>query len=58
MSVSSKSPLRVARRALAIGSEELDPYANCFTPMVYTRPQPFACLVLKAFFQTHYRGIA
>jgi hypothetical protein len=57
MSVSSKSPLRVARRALVVGSQELAPYAHRFSPKVYTQPQLFACLVLKVFFRTDYRGI-
>src|ERR1700686_4023327 len=58
MSVCSKSPLRVARRALVLGSGALAPYAPRFSPKTYTQPQLFACLVLKAFFKTDYRGIS
>jgi Transposase DDE domain len=32
-------------------------YAHRFSPHVYTQPQLLACLVLKAFFKTDYRGI-
>jgi hypothetical protein len=42
--------LRVARQALAVGTNALRLYA----PRVYTQPQLFACLVFK----TDYRGIA
>src|SRR5262249_20700301 len=54
----SKSPLRVAREALAVASRTLRPFAHRFSPKTYTQPQLFACLVLKAFFKTDYRGIA
>jgi hypothetical protein len=57
VSLSSKSPLRVARRALVLGSEVLPPYAHRFSPKIYTQPQLFACLVLKVFFKTDYRGL-
>ena len=32
-------------------------YAHRFSPHRYTQPQLFACLVLKTFFKTDYRGI-
>src|ERR1700730_3668848 len=57
MSVTSKSPLGVAREALAIGSATLPDYAHRFSPKTYTQPQLFACLVLKTFLRTDYRGI-
>lgn len=57
MSVCGKSPLRVARRALDVGSQALAPYAHRSSPKVYTQPQLFACLVPKTFFRTDYRGI-
>jgi hypothetical protein len=57
MSVTSKSPLGVAREALAIGSATLHDYAHRFSPKTYTQPQLFACLVLKTFLRTDYRGI-
>jgi hypothetical protein len=57
MSVTSKSPLGVAREALAIGSATLRDYAHRFSPKTYTQPQLFTCLVLKTFLKTDYRGI-
>src|SRR5579862_7714370 len=57
MSLTTKSPLRVARQALAIGAKALPVYAHKFSPKKYTQPQLFACLVLKTFFKTDYRGI-
>lgn len=57
MSTLSKSPLFVAREALAVGANALRPYAHKFSPKLYTQPQLFACLVLKTFFKTDYRGV-
>jgi Transposase DDE domain len=57
MSKLRKSPLRVAREALTTGHKRLRLYANRFSPQTYTQPQLFACLVLKMFFKTDYRGI-
>jgi hypothetical protein len=54
----SKSPRKVAQEALAVGEKVFPPYAHKYSPKVYTQPQLFACLVLKAFFRTDYRGIA
>jgi hypothetical protein len=58
MSTTTKSPLAVARRALTVAAEALRPFAHRFSPQRYTQPQLFACLVLKVFFKTDYRGIA
>lgn len=58
MSKLTKSPLRVAREALAVGRRCLRLYAHKFSPKKYTQPQLFACLVLKAFLRTDYRGLA
>jgi Transposase DDE domain len=57
MSVTSKSPLGVAREALAVGSATLRDYSHRFSPKTFTQPQLFACLVVKAFLKTDYRGI-
>jgi hypothetical protein len=54
----SKSPVRVAREALAVGARVLRRYAHRNNPRRFTQPQLFACLVLKTFFKTDYRGIA
>ncbi len=53
----TKSPLDVARRALALGQRGLRRYSHRFSPHRYTQPQLFACLVLKVFFRTDYRGL-
>ncbi len=58
MSTLTKSPLRVARRALTAATLVLPRYAHRFSPKKYTQPQLFACLVLKTFFKTDYRGLA
>ncbi len=57
MSNLSKSPVVVARRALYAAQTTLRPYAHKFSPKVYTQPQLFACLTLKVFFKTDYRGL-
>jgi hypothetical protein len=57
MGVTSKSPLRVALQALAVGTKTLRPYTHRFSPKRYTQPQLFACLVLKVFFKADYRGL-
>jgi Transposase DDE domain len=54
----TKSPVKVARMALAIGAQVLHPYSHPCSPKKFTQPQLFACLVVKAFFKTDYRGIA
>jgi hypothetical protein len=53
----TKSPVRVARHALAVGSLAARRYAHRFSPKKYTQPQLFACLVLKTFLKTDYRGL-
>jgi Transposase DDE domain len=57
MSTLSKSPLHVARTALAVATKVLRPYAHRFSPKLYTQPQLFVCLVMKVFYKTDYRGI-
>jgi hypothetical protein len=54
----SKSPRKVATEALAVGETVFPLYAHRHAPKVYTQPQLFACLVLKSFFKTDYRGIS
>ena len=57
MSTLSKSPVRVARAALAAGSDALPLYAHVYSPKKFTQPQLFACLVLKTFLKVDYRGV-
>jgi transposase len=58
MSLTSKSPQDVAREALAAGTAALALYSHKFSPKKFTQPQLLACLVLKKFFKTDYRGIS
>lgn len=44
--------------ALEVGTDALKPYSHRFSPKKFTQPQLFACLVLKEFYKTDYRGIA
>src|SRR5437588_12896142 len=57
MSQLTKSPLRVAREALAVATGRLRAYAHKYSPKKFTQPQLFACLVLKTFLKTDYRGL-
>ena len=57
MSTLSKSPVYVAREALAVGQKALRPYSHKYSPKRYTQPQLFACLVLKTFCKLDYRGV-
>jgi hypothetical protein len=57
MSVTSKSPRRVATVALAVAREKLPAYSHRCSPKVFTQHQLFACLVLKNFWKTDYRGL-
>jgi len=58
MSTTCKSPRKVAQVALEVGKGALKPYSHRFSPKKFTQPQLFACLVLKKFYKTDYRGIA
>src|SRR5271157_4031158 len=58
MSGLTKSPLRVAREALAVARSTLRTYTHKFSPKKYTQHQLFACLVLKTFLKLDYRGLA
>ena len=53
----SKSAVRVAREALAVGRMALPPYASKFSKHDFTQPQLFALLALKQFLKTDYRGL-
>src|SRR5215213_9099396 len=57
MRTMSKSALRVAREALAVGRAALPPYGSRYSRHDYTQPQLFALLVLKQFLRTDYRGL-
>ncbi len=57
MSYTSKSPRTVALVAMKVGQRSLPRYAHRYAPKTFTQAQLFACLVLKQFFTTDYRGI-
>lgn len=53
----SKSPKHTAAIAYAAAKQALPAYSHKFSPKKFTQPQLVACLVLKEFFTTDYRGI-
>lgn len=53
----TKSAVRLARKALAVGQTALPAYSSRFSRHDYTQPQLFALLPLKQFLKTDYRGI-
>jgi len=53
----SKSPLRIARTARGIAERALPRYSSKYSPQRFTQAQLFACLVLRQFFRTDYRGL-
>lgn len=57
MSISSKSPVKVVRTALKVGSKALPEYSHQYSPKKFKQVQLFACLVLRKFFKADYRGI-
>ena len=57
VAVTSKSPKAVARAALVAAQRVLPFYTHPNSPKKFTQHQLFACLVLKNFFKTDYRGV-
>ncbi len=57
MAVTSKSPKSVALAALATARRALPAYSHKNSPKKFTQHQLFACLALKNFLKTDYRGI-
>src|SRR5258708_2430285 len=57
MVTTSKSPKAVALVAYATAKHSLPPYRHLKSPKKFTQHQLVACLVLKEFFRTDYRGI-
>jgi hypothetical protein len=58
MALTSKSPRAVALSALAVARRSLPAYSHRCSPKKFTQHQLFACLVLKNFWRTDYRGLA
>jgi Transposase DDE domain/Transposase domain (DUF772) len=57
VAISSKSPKAVVRAALAAARRVLPFYTHPNSPKKFTQHQLFACLVLKNFLKTDYRGV-
>ena len=53
----TKSAVRLAREALAVGRVALPPYSSRFSRHDFTQAQLFALLTLKQFLRTDYRGV-
>ena len=53
----TKSPRAVTREALRLAQEALPAYSSKFSRKDFTQHQLFACLALKTFFKTDYRGV-
>ena len=54
----TKSPLALARAALAVAREALPAYSSKYSRKDFTQHQLFAILALKTFLKTDYRGVA
>lgn len=54
----SKSPKRIALIAYTAAKQAIPLYSHRYSPKKFTQPQLIACLVLKEFFKTDYRGIS
>jgi hypothetical protein len=52
----TKSPLAVARQALAVARDALPEYASKFSRREYTQHQLFALLAVRQFLRLDYRG--
>ena len=57
MAITSKSPKSVAKAALVAAQRVLPFYTHPNSPKKFTQHQLFACLVLKNFLKTDYRGL-
>ena len=57
MSLTSKSPRKVALEALAVAQRVLPAYSHPFSPKKFTQHQLFALLVLKTHQRKDYRGV-
>ena len=57
MSKTSKSPRKVLEVAYRTAQQSLSQYSHEFSPKKFTQHQLFACLALKSFLKTDYRGV-
>ena len=53
----TKSAIRIAREALAVGRQTFLPYGSQTSRHDFTQAQLFALLVLRQFLRTDYRGL-
>ena len=53
----TKSPLALARTALAVAAEALPKYSSKYSKHDFTQHQLFALLALREFLKTDYRGL-
>lgn len=53
----SKSPLELARQALASAREAIPPYSSRFSRHDYTQHQLYALVALRRLLRTDYRGL-
>jgi hypothetical protein len=53
----TKSPLALARTALAVAADALPAYSSKFSRKDFTQHQLFALLVLREFLKQDYRGL-
>ena len=58
MSTTTKSPKKLLVVAYDVAKKTLPRYSHQFSPHKFTLAQLFACLVLKTFLKTDYRGLA
>jgi len=58
VAVTSKSPKAVVLAALSTAQLALPAYSHACSPKKFTQHQLFACLTLKNFLRTDYRGVA
>jgi hypothetical protein len=56
MTRTTKSATEFAKEALAAGRAALPEFSSKFSPKKFTQPQLFACLALRQFWRTDYRG--
>ena len=57
MSTTTKSPKKILVAAYTAAKNVLPTYSHRFSPHKFILPQLFACLVLKTFLKTDYRGL-
>jgi hypothetical protein len=57
VALTSKSPVAVALAALTSARRALPTYSHVCSPKTFTQHQLFACLALKNFLRTDYRGV-